>query len=102
MKIAEGMKTIANHWIQKPKGFRVKYQKLVNSELVIEYTPGQEDSSLNSDVTTWRYAWKLFMATRSDSNEIADGEFINIYVVDDSDNPIKYYATGKKEVFNQK
>ena len=102
MKIAAGLKIIENHWIQKPKGFRVKYQKLVNSELVVEYSPGQQDSSLDSDVTAWRYAWKLFMATRSDSNEIAEGEFINIYAVDESDYPIKYYATGKKEVFNQK
>ncbi len=38
-------------WVIKPKEFRVQYQKLENSELVTEYTPGLEDVGLDSDVT---------------------------------------------------
>lgn len=102
MKVSEGMKILGEKWIQKPKGFRVKYQKLVNSDLVTEYSPGQEETSMDSDVTTWRYAWKLFVANKSDSDEIADGEFINVSVVDENDNPIQYYVTGKQEIFNPK
>jgi hypothetical protein len=100
MKISEGLEVIKKGWIVKPKGFRIKYQKLVDSELITEYSPTLEDGPLDSDIVAWRYAWKLYMATRSDSPEISDGELVNICVVDDSDNPIKYYATNQLEVFN--
>ena len=100
MKISEGLEVIDKGWIVKPKGFRVKYQKLVDSELTTEHSPTLEDKPLDSDVVAWRYAWKLYMATRSDSPEISDGELVNICVVDDSDNPVKYYATNQLEVFN--
>jgi len=102
MKISEGLKVIEKGWIIKPKGYRVKYQKLVNSELITEYSPDLEDKPLDSDVVAWRYAWKLYVATKSDSTEISDGELINIIVVDDSDKPVKYYATNQLEVFNHK
>ena len=102
MKVSEGMKILAEKWIQKPKGLRVKYQKFVNSELVTEYSPGQENNPFDSDVTAWRYAWKLFVGTKSDSDEITDDEFINIFVVDENDHPIRYYVTGQKEIFNPK
>ena len=67
MKISEGLEVIKKGWIVKPKGFRVKYQKLVDSELTTEHSPTLEDKPLDSDVVAWRYAWKLYMATRSDS-----------------------------------
>ena len=102
MKLAAGMKLIEEQWIVKPKQFRVKYQQLEDSELVTHYSPGMETAGLDSDVTTWRYAWKLFDATRTDDPEIQEGEFVNICVVDDQDNPITYYVTGEKEIFNKK
>lgn len=102
MKSKQGTVLIEKGWIFKPKGLRVKYQRLINSELVTEYSPGLEDTPMDSDVTAWRYAWKLFMATRSDSNKITEDEFINVFVVDENDNPIQYYATGKTEIFNPK
>ena len=102
MKLAAGMKLVEEQWIVKPNQFRVKYQQLVNSELVTQYSPGMDNAGLDSDVTTWRYAWKLFKATRTDAPEIQEGEFVNICVVDDQDNPITYYVTGEKEIFNKK
>ncbi len=102
MKLAAGMKLIEDQWIVKPKQFRVKYQQLVDSELVIQYSPEMTTAGLDSDVTTWRYAWKLFKATKADAPEIQEGEFVNICVVDDQDNPITYYVTGEKEIFNKK
>lgn len=102
MKVGKGMKLISDGWIQKPKGFRVKYEKRVNSETVVEYSPGQDDAPLDSDVTTWRYAWKLCKATDEASCMDDQEEFFNIRVVDENDTPIVYYATGQKEVFNQK
>ena len=102
MKLAQGLKVIEKGWIVKPKGFRVRYQKRVDSEIVTEYSPRLEDAVLDSDVTTWRYAWKLFQATLTQSTEIAEDEMVNITVVDELENPIIYYVTGKEEIFNQK
>ena len=102
MKLAEGLKVIEKGWIVKPKGFRVRYQKRVDSQIVTEYSPRIEDAALDSDVTTWRYAWKLFQATQGQSKEIAEDELVNITVVDELDNPIIYYVTGKEEIFNLK
>jgi len=102
MKITEGLKVINEGWIKKPKGFRVKYEKLVDSKLTTEYSPGLKENPLDSDVTAWRYAWKLLMATKSDDSNITQDELVNICVVNDSDITIDYYATGQKEVFNKK
>ena len=102
MKLVQGLKVIEKGWVAKPKGFRVRYQKLVDSKLVTEHTPGLDDKPFDSDVTTWRYAWKLFAATKTQSEEIAEDELVNMTVVDDLDNPVKYYVTGQFETFNPK
>ena len=80
MKLGQGMKIIKEGWVQKPKGFRVKYQKLVDSELRTEYTPEMSNNPFDSDVTTWWYAWKLFMSTKSDHDTIQENEMVNITV----------------------
>lgn len=100
MKLAEGLKLIAEGWITKPKGYRVRFQQLVDQELVTEYSPGLENAALDSDVTTWRYAWKLARATQPESETILPGELVNVTVVDDKDTMVNYYATGKPEIFN--
>ena len=102
MKLAQGIKVIGKGWVVKPKAFRVRYQKLVDSKIVTEYSPRLEDAALDSDVTTWRYAWKLFKATQGEPGEIAEDELVNVTVVDELDNPIIYYLTGKEEIFNLK
>jgi len=102
MKIAQGMALIGEKWVAKPKEFRVQYQKLKSSELVTEYTPGLEDAGLDSDVTAWRYAWKLHMSTRSESRKVQADELINIRVVDECNNPVAYYVTGENQIFNPK
>ncbi len=100
MKIAQGMKLIEEGWITKPKGFRVKFQRMEGGELVTGYSPGLEDKALDSDVTTWRYAWKLAMAAQLENGQLKEGTLVNVTVVDDEDTPFTYYATGKKETFN--
>jgi hypothetical protein len=100
MKLAEGMKRISEGWIIKPKGYRVRFQQLVEGELVTEYSPGMEDKPLDSDVTTWRYAWKLAKATQPASQTLLPGDLVNVTVVDDRDTMVNYYATGKPEIFN--
>ena len=46
-------------------------------------------------------AWKLAESKESDTPDINAGDLVNVYVVDHEDNPVKYYATGQFEVFNQ-
>lgn len=102
MKLAQGLKLISDGWIRKPKGFRVRFQQMKESQLETGYSPGLEDKALDSDVTTWRYAWKLYMASKVQGDAIAEGELVNVTVVDDTDTPIVYYVTGKTKIFNPK
>lgn len=95
MKINDALKIIDAGWVRKPQGFRVHLQKKVNSELVTEYVPGEEEKPLDSDVVAWRLAWKLSQTTKPDISEISDGDIVNIYVVDDLGNPIKFYVTNQ-------
>ncbi len=100
MKINEALKVIDAGWVRKPKGFRVHFQKRAGAEIVTDYSPGLDDSPLDSDVVAWRLAWKLAQAAKGDSSEKADEAMFNIYVVDDAGNPIRYYATNQVQVFN--
>ena len=102
MQVSAGLKIIEKGWIRKPAGFRVKYQRLVNGEKITEISPPEESAPLDSDVTAWRYAWKLFKATRRDGEDLQPEELVNICVIDDRGEPIKYYATNTYEVFNSK
>ena len=96
MKIADGMELIKTGWIQKPGGFRVKFQEQTKTGLKAGYSPPVEASPLTSDVTAWRYAWKLWQATRKN----ALGALYNITVVDDRDRPFRYYRTGDYKTYN--
>jgi hypothetical protein len=102
MDIAAGMKIIKEKWITKPLGFRVRFQKKIDDTLVTEYTPDILDNLLDSDVVAWRYAWKLWVSTKSDTADIMEGEFVNITVVDDKDTPVKYYASNQVTTYNVK
>ena len=95
MKVSEMLKLTDDNWIQKPAGFRVRFQKREGGQWVNEYMPGLEDPPLESDVTAWRSAWKLFQASRP-----GEGELINLTVVDDQDEPVPNYANGKFETYN--
>ena len=102
MKVSESLKIIDESWVRKPKGFRVHFQKIVNSELVTDYVPGEDESPLDSDVVAWRLAWKLFQSTRSDSTEMGEDALVNIYVVDDRGQPVKFYGTNQPSILNKR
>jgi hypothetical protein len=102
MKIEEGLEIINDGWIRKPKGFRVRFDKRTDSGFEVVYSPSLEDAPLDSDVTAWRYAWKLWQATQADSETDGPGALYNIVVVDDSDQPIRFYVTNKPMVHNPK
>ena len=101
MKIAEAMKTIDDNWIKKKKGFRVHIQRFEGATWVVDYSPGEKAGPLDSDVTSWRLAWKLAQSTPLRVGDFQDGDMINVFVVDQDNSPIIYYATGKKEIFNK-
>ena len=100
MKLANGLKIIEKGWIRKPKGFRVKYQKQTETGIEDGYSPPAEADPMNSDVTAWRYAWKLWQATRTETETGAPGALYNITVVDDQDKPFRFYSTGDFETYN--
>lgn len=102
MKVADGLKIIEKGWIRKPKGYRVRFHRLTETGIESVYSPPQADAPLKSDVTAWRYAWKLWQATLEASEQEAPGALYNITVVDDEDNLILFYATGRSEVYNPK
>jgi hypothetical protein len=99
MKIAEGLKIIENGWIRKPKGFRVRFYQRSDAGMEVGYSPPLDDAPLTSDVTAWRYAWKLWQATgKSDADE--PGELCNITVVDDQNQPFRFYGSGELQTYN--
>jgi len=102
MKVAEGMKLISKGWIQKPKELRVRFQQLVDGLLETNYSPPLDKKGMDSDVTTWRYALKLYMVTKTDDTGIGPEELVNLCVVDENDTPISYYVTGNTEILNPK
>ncbi len=101
MKIADGLKLIENGWIRKPKGFRVRFHRQTEAGIEAGLSPPPEAAPLNSDVTAWRYAWKLGQSTPLGADQPKAGDMLNIFVVDQDNQPILYYATGKKETFNE-
>ena len=101
MKIAEGLKIIENGWIKKPKGFRVSFQKWTETGIEADLSPPPDAAPLNSDVTAWRYAWKLAQSTPLVAGQPKPGDMLNIFVVDQDNQPIVYYATGENEKFNE-
>ena len=102
MKISESLEIIDEGWVKKPKGFRVHFQKRVGTEWITDYAPGEAEEALDSDVATWRLAWKLSQAGKSNPPEISEGDMVNIYVVDDSGNPVRFYGTNQPRVLNKK
>jgi hypothetical protein len=102
MKIADGMKIIETGWVHKPAGFRVRYQTQTENGMETGYSPPPGEAALNSDVTAWRYAWKLSQATRTEVEAGAPGTLFNITVVDDRDNPCRFYNTGDFETYHPK
>lgn len=101
MKIGKALKVIDEGWVQKDKGYRVRYQRKTESGVETEHTPGLDDAPLDSDVSAWRTAWKLYQATQNVNSEFGEGKMINIVVVNDSDELVRYYKTNDVKVYNE-
>ena len=102
MKVADGLKVIEKGWIPKPKGFRVQFHQQTANGVEVGLSPPAGAAPLNSDVTAWRYAWKLWQATQRLADTGAPGALYNITVVDDDGQPIRFYGTGALETYRRK
>ena len=100
MKIKELLATVDKGWVRKPKGFRVRFEKMTADDPVTDHVPALTDALMDSDVVAWRSAWKLLQATQSHDADFGHGKLVNIHVVDEGGRPVKYYATNRYDVFN--
>ena len=101
MKIAESMKIIDQKWVEKKEGFRVQFKRYTGTEWVDDISPPGDAAALDSDVTTWRLAWKLAESTPLSNGETQEGDMADIRVVDQNGDPVENYATGEKDIFNR-
>ena len=101
MKIGKALKVIDEGWVQKDKGYRVRYQRQTDGGIETEYTPGLDDTPLDSDVSAWRTAWKMVQATQSENANFGEGHMINVTVVNDQGDQIRYYKTNEQKVYNE-
>ena len=101
MKIADGLKIIENGWIRKPKGFRVSFQRQTEKGIETGLSPPSGTAPLNSDVTAWRYAWKLAQSTPPRTGAPQAGDMLNIFVVDQDNQPNSVLRHRQKEIFNE-
>lgn len=101
MKSKKAYKIIDEGWAKKRTGYRVRFQHKVDGEMVTDYFPDMDDGPWLSEIAIWRMAWKLAESKKSDIPDLNTGDLVNVCVVDHEDNPMKYYATGQFEVFNQ-
>jgi len=100
MKLKETVKFIDEGWLRKPKGFRIHFQKQVDSEIVTDYVPADGEKLLDSDVVAWRFAWKLAQASKGTDANSGKDDIFNICVVDDLGNPVPFYGTNQSEIYN--
>ncbi|MBL7175099.1 MAG: hypothetical protein ISS66_04665 [Desulfobacteraceae bacterium] len=100
MKLTEAMKMIDDGWVRRLKGFRVHFQRREGSQWVTDYFPDEKAKPITSDISMWELARRFAETVESDSPEPKEGDIVNIYVVDDLGNPVKFYATNKPHILN--
>jgi hypothetical protein len=102
MKARDALKIIDDGWIRRRKGFRVCFQRRADAEWVTDCFPTEREKPLPSDVATWELARRFAAATKPGTPGANEGEMVNIYVVDDLGEPVRFYGTNQSEVFNRR
>jgi len=100
MDLKEAMKMIGAGWIQRPKGFRVRFERRQGDEWVTDSFPSEGEPLFTSDVMAWELARRFAEAARNEATEEADGEISSITVVDDKGRPVTFYGTDSILVLN--
>ena len=101
MDIKGVLEAIDNGWIKKPKGFSLRFEESVDSEMRTDYVPELDAALLDSDVVSWRLAWKLAKVDVESDEGLPRRRFSNITVVNDEGEAIRYYLTNEYEIFNR-
>jgi hypothetical protein len=100
MKLKEATKVIKDGWVRKRKGFRIRFEKRVEDHWEEDFFPDKEESAIKSEVAAWEYARRFALSTRAERPGGTDGAMVNIWVVDDTGAPVKFYATNQAMVLN--
>ena len=101
MKVAKMLKVASAGWALKQKGFRVRFQTEGEDGLVTEYMPDMDAKPLESEVVTWRAAWKLAQAAKTPNPEMDGKRMLNVTVVDDAGAPVRNYANNRYVIYNR-
>lgn len=101
MNTKQAYKIIDAGWAKKRAGYRIRFQRNVDGEIVTDYFPDLDEGPWLSEVAIWRMAWRLAESRQSDPPNVSAGDLINVTVVDLEGSSVKYYATNQLEVFNQ-
>jgi hypothetical protein len=102
MKLKEAMKIMDDGWMRRVKGYRIRFQKQVNGRWVTDYFPDEKQKPLSSEVSAWELARRFATSKQPHHNETAQGKVVNLYVVDDLGNPVRFYGTNELKVFNSR
>jgi hypothetical protein len=100
MKFKDAMKTMKEGWIQRRKGFRIRFEKRMGSQWVTDYFPDKEEKPLTSEVSAWELARRFAEAKPFEAGEVREGDIVNVSVVDDSDTLLDFYGTNRPRFLN--
>jgi hypothetical protein len=100
MDLKEAMQMIGAGWIQRPKGFRVRFDRWHEGQWIPESFPSERESLFNSDVMAWELARRFAEATGKTTTEESEGDISEITVVDHTGTPVRFYGTDAIRVLN--
>ena len=100
MELKEAMKIIGAGWIQRPKGFRVRFDRRQGEQWFSDFFPAETETLLSSDVMAWELARRFAEATRKGVTGEAEGDISDITVVDHKGSPVRFYGTNAIRVLN--
>jgi hypothetical protein len=100
MDLKEAMKIIGAGWIQRPKGFRVRFERRQGDQWISDAFPSEREPLLTSDVMAWELARRFAESARKEATGEAEGEISSITVVDDKGRPVTFYGTDGIHVLN--
>ena len=102
MRLKEAMKSIDEGWVRRHKGYRIRFEKKVDSEWVTDHFPDPEEKPLTSDVSAWELARRFSETALNQGEESGEPEMVNIHVVDDLGNPVRFYGTNALMIYNER
>jgi len=100
MLLKDTVKLVGKGWVQRRKGYRIRFQRRAETGWATEFSPDMKEKSWTSEIATWELARRLAAATKDAGPDNPEGEIVNICVVDDAGEPIPYYATNQSHVLN--